>query len=158
MALRIPRQQQNDFTGAKSTAVNNDGESSSTVKSFTRGETADQSNFGFVLASVPVTDSGVSKDEVQLDLAGQNILSLLHKAAGLAEGNSRYAVDIAQKLSDRLCAAENKVAKLANRISELEAEVQLYREKAERSEQWLHRISSEIEQQVGLTEEPDTQR
>ena len=75
-------------------------------------------------------------------------MSLLHKAAGLAEENSPYAVHIAKRLSNQPCVAENRVAELEKRLAELEPEVQLYREKAERSEQWLHRISSEIEQQL----------
>src|SRR5215469_10993519 len=68
----------------------------------------------------------------QLDRAGQSILRLLHKAAGVAEENSRHALDMAQKLSHQLRAAEN-------RISELEAEAAAYRDRAERAEQWLHK-------------------
>jgi hypothetical protein len=63
---------------------------------------------------------------------------LLHKAAGVAEENSRHALDMAQKLSHQLRAAEDRVA-------ELEAEVQLYRDKADRAEQWLHKVYTEIE-------------
>ena len=75
-------------------------------------------------------DSAASNDSSQLDSAGQAILKLLHKAAGVAEANSRHAVETAQKLSRQLRETEN-------RIAELEAENQLYREKAERAEQWL---------------------
>ena len=75
----------------------------------------------------------------QLDKAGQTILGLLHKAAGVAEENSRYALDMAEKLSHQLRAAED-------RIAELEAEVELYRDKADRAEQWLHKIYTEIEE------------
>ena len=35
----------------------------------------------------------------QLEAAGQSIVQLLHKAAGVAEANSRHALDMAQKLS-----------------------------------------------------------
>jgi DNA invertase Pin-like site-specific DNA recombinase len=52
--------------------------------------------------------------------------------------NSRKAVDVAQKLSHQLRAAEQ-------RISELEAEAEAYRQKSERAEQWLHHVYSEIE-------------
>ena len=75
----------------------------------------------------------------QLDKAGQTILTLLHKAAGVAEQNSRHALDMAQKLSHQLRAAED-------RIAELEAEVDLYREKSDRAEQWLHKVYTEIEE------------
>ena len=77
-------------------------------------------------------------DNSQLDKAGQTILQLLSKAADVAEQNSRHAIDTAQKLSHQLRAAEH-------RISELEAEVAAYREQAERAEQWLHRVYTEIE-------------
>ena len=80
----------------------------------------------------------VSDNTDQLDKAGQTILQLLHKAAGVAEDNSRHALQMAQKFSDQLRAAEDRVA-------ELEAEIETYRDRAERAEQWLHRVYSEIE-------------
>jgi hypothetical protein len=81
----------------------------------------------------------VASDSVdQLEHAGQTILKLLHKAAGVAEENSRPALDMAQKLSHQLRAAEG-------RIAELEADVELYRDKADRAEQWLHKVYTEIE-------------
>jgi hypothetical protein len=70
--------------------------------------------------------------------AGETILQLIHRAAGVAEENSRHAVEIAQKLSHQLRASED-------RIAELEAEAATYRERAERAEQWLRRIYSEID-------------
>ena len=74
----------------------------------------------------------------QLDKAGQTILQMLHRAAGVAEENSRHALETAQKLSHQLRASENRVA-------ELEAEVAAYQQRAERAEQWLHRVYTEIE-------------
>jgi hypothetical protein len=47
-------------------------------------------------------------------------------------------VNMAQKLSHQLRAAED-------RIAELEAEVGMYQDKADRAEQWLHRVYTEIE-------------
>ena len=78
------------------------------------------------------TDKGTSSNGGdQLDKAGQSILNLLHKAAGLAE-------NMAQKLSHQLRAAEQ-------RITDLEAEVERHRDRAERAEQWLHKVYTEIE-------------
>ena len=82
--------------------------------------------------------NAVSDDADQLDKAGQSILKLLHKAAGVAEANSQHALEMAQKFSHQLRAAEN-------RIAELEAEVEIYQEKSERAELWLHKIYMEIE-------------
>jgi hypothetical protein len=92
------------------------------------------------------TESG--KAETELNFTGQNILTLLQQATHLAGGNSRYAVEIAQKLSDQLWSAQKSVAELQARVAELEAEVQLYRDKSERAELWLGKISSEIQQRV----------
>jgi hypothetical protein len=50
------------------------------------------------------TDKGNGGD--QLDKAGHSILNLLHQAAGAAEKNSQHALDMAQKLSHQLRAAE----------------------------------------------------
>jgi molecular chaperone GrpE (heat shock protein) len=80
-----------------------------------------------------------TSDVDQLDKAGQTILQLVQKAAGVADENSRHALGMAQKLSAQLQAAED-------RIAELEAEVEAYRSRAERAEQWLHRVYSEIEE------------
>jgi hypothetical protein len=78
-------------------------------------------------------------DEVdQLDKAGHTILQLVQKAAGVAEENSRHALETSRRLSYQLRESED-------RIAELEAEVTRYRERAERAEQWLHRVYTEIE-------------
>ena len=45
----------------------------------------------------------------QLDKAGQTILRLLQKAAGVAEANSHHALEMAQKLSHQLRAAEDRI-------------------------------------------------
>jgi hypothetical protein len=82
--------------------------------------------------------SSANSDADQLDKAGETILQLLHSAAGAAEDNSRQALESAQKLSHQLRAAES-------RISELEAEIESYRDRSERAEQWLHRLYTEIE-------------
>jgi molecular chaperone GrpE (heat shock protein) len=94
-------------------------------------------------------DSAASNDGSQLDTAGQAILKLLHKAAGVAEANSRHGLETVQKLSRQLREAEN-------RIAELEAELRLSRERAERAEEWLTKISTEIEDR--LIDEPEERR
>jgi cell fate (sporulation/competence/biofilm development) regulator YmcA (YheA/YmcA/DUF963 family) len=94
-------------------------------------------------------DGSAPNDGDQLDSAGRAILKLLHEAAGAAEANSRQALETAQKLSSQLQAAED-------RIAELEAQVQQYRERAERAEEWLRKISTEIEDR--LINESDQKR
>jgi hypothetical protein len=86
-------------------------------------------------APVPVS---VRDDADQLDQAGQSILQLLDSAASVAEENSQRTLNMAQKLSYHLHAAED-------RIAELEAEAATYQQRAERAEQWLHRVYAEIE-------------
>jgi uncharacterized protein YlxW (UPF0749 family) len=88
-------------------------------------------------------------DGDQLDSAGQAILTLLHKAAGTAEVNSRQALETGQRLSSELHVAQD-------RIAELEAEVQQYRERADRAEEWLNKISMEIEDR--LISQPEEKR
>jgi hypothetical protein len=79
-------------------------------------------------------------DEAQLDKAGQTILQLLNKTAdgggAKRQARDRYGAEASHKLS----AAEA-------RIAGLEAEVARYREQAERAEQGLHRVHTEIEEQ-----------
>ena len=94
-------------------------------------------------------DGAASKDASQLDSAGQAILKLLHKAADAAEANSRQALETAQRLSSQLHAAQD-------RIAELEAELQLNRDRADRAEGWLSKISTEIEDR--LIKQPEERR
>ena len=91
-----------------------------------------------VVPFAPAFENAAGDRTDQLDRAGQTILNMLQNAANLAEANSQHALDMAQKLSHQLRAAEA-------RIAELEAEGQTYQERAERAEQWLHRVYSEIE-------------
>jgi cell fate (sporulation/competence/biofilm development) regulator YmcA (YheA/YmcA/DUF963 family) len=86
-------------------------------------------------------DGAATSDGDQLESAGQAILKLLHKAAGATEANSRQALATAQRLASQLRTAED-------RIAELEAEVHHYREKSERAEDWLRKISAEIENRL----------
>jgi hypothetical protein len=55
-------------------------------------------------ASAPAND--------QLDTAGQTILQMIDRAAGVAEEHSRHALEMAQKFSNELRAAEDRVAEL----------------------------------------------
>ena len=91
-----------------------------------------------VIPFTPAARSAAPDSVDQVDKAGQTILGLLHRAAGVAEANSQHALEMAQKLSHQLRAAEDRTA-------ELEAEVGMYKEKADRAEQWLHRVYTEIE-------------
>ena len=92
-----------------------------------------------VIPFAPAAKSAVPNGVDQLDTAGRTILNLLHKAAGVAEENSKHALDLAQKLSQQLKAAEN-------RIAELETNVRYYQDRTERAEEWLHKIFTEIEE------------
>ena len=92
-----------------------------------------------VIPFAPTGKQTASGTTDSLDAAGQSILSLLHQAANIAEENSKHALEVAQKLSLQLQSAEN-------RIKELEADVRYFHGRAERAEQWLSQISSEIEQ------------
>src|SRR6516165_2314729 len=86
---------------------------------------------------IPFAATDNSND--QLDEAGHSILNLLQKAAGVAEKNSQQALDMAQKLSHQLRAAEQHIA-------DLEAEAESHRDRVERAEQWLRKIYTEIKE------------
>ena len=90
-------------------------------------------------SAIAFASPATSGNADQLDRAGQTILQLLNKAAGVAEEHSRNALEMAQRLSDKLRAAEN-------RIADLEAEVAASQEQAQRAEQWMHRVYTEIEE------------
>jgi DNA anti-recombination protein RmuC len=105
-----------------------------------RGVAGAQYESESVIQFAPTPAKGTASNKAdELDSAGRSILGLLHKAAGVAEANSQHALDLAQKLSAELRAAED-------RIAQLETDVRYYQERTDRAEQWLHKIFTEIEE------------
>jgi hypothetical protein len=84
----------------------------------------------------PKQQSGNPADE-----AGQAVIAQIRKAAELANENCDRAMALAHKLAMQLRATED-------RITQLEAEVVLFRDRATRAEGWLQTIHSEIEQKL----------
>jgi hypothetical protein len=83
-------------------------------------------------------EKGARGNVDQLDKAGHTILTLLHRAAGVAEQNSKQALEMAETLSQQLRDAEQQIA-------ELQANVRYHEDRADRAEQWLHKIYTEID-------------
>ena len=77
--------------------------------------------------------------DTPLEEVGQAIVAKIQKAAELANEKCDHAMRLAHKLSMELRGAED-------RINQLEAEVQLFRERAARAEGWLQAIHKEIEE------------
>ena len=102
------------------------------------GQIGDDNSESGVIPFARAERTSTSDGANELDKAGQTILKLLHRAAGVADENSKHALETAQKLSHQLRAAED-------RIAELETESATYRERAHRAEQWLHTVYTEIE-------------
>ena len=74
-----------------------------------------------------------------IDRTGQAIVSLLQEAAEKANSDCDRAMELADKLSMQLRAAEE-------RIRELDLEIRHYQDRAQRAEQWMVRIYADIEQ------------
>jgi len=79
--------------------------------------------------------------DAPVEEAGQAIVAKIQRAAELANENCDRAMRLAHKLSMELRAAED-------RMNQLESEVQLFRERAARAEQWLQTIHKEIEEKL----------
>jgi len=73
--------------------------------------------------------------------AGQAIIAKIRKAAELSNETCDRAMALAHKLAMEVRAAED-------RINQLEAEVQLFRDRAARAEGWLQTIYKEIEEKL----------
>ena len=73
--------------------------------------------------------------------AVQAIIAKIQRAADLANENCDRAMKLAHKLSMQLRAAED-------RINQLEAEVELFRDRAVCAERWLQTIQKEIEEKL----------
>jgi chromosome segregation ATPase len=77
----------------------------------------------------------------QLDDAGQVIVAQIRQAADLAKEDCDRAMSLAHKLSMELRAAEDRTQQMAR-------EVEHWRERAARAEQWLRTIQQEIEEKL----------
>ena len=102
--------------------------------------------------SVAMNENGIDTPEQVLNLpsrsyvtpveeAGQAIIAKIQKAADLSNENCDRAMKLAHKLSMQLRAAEE-------RINQLEAEAELFRDRAARAERWLQTIQKEIEEKL----------
>ena len=76
-----------------------------------------------------------------LDDAGKAIVTQIQRAADLASADCDRAMSLAHKLSMELRASED-------RMHQLEVEVELWRGRAARAEQWLRIIQKEIEEKL----------
>src|SRR6266511_1159574 len=79
--------------------------------------------------------------DAQVEEAGQAIVAKIRRASELANETCDRAMKLAHKLSLELRAAED-------RINQLEAEGQLFRDRAARAEGWPQTISTEIEEKL----------
>ena len=77
----------------------------------------------------------------QVEEIGQAIVKKIQSAADLSNENCDRALALAHKLSMQLRTAED-------RINQLEAEVELLRDRAVRAERWLQTIQKEIEERL----------
>jgi len=71
--------------------------------------------------------------------AGQHIVALVQKASDMAKANCQRAMDLANRVSSELRAAEE-------RARAFEEEANYFRDRAARAEEWLVRIESELQQ------------
>jgi chromosome segregation ATPase len=77
----------------------------------------------------------------QLDDAGQAIVAKIRTAADLVKEDCDRAVSLAHKLSMELRAAEDRTQQMAS-------EVEHWRDRAARAEQWLRTIQQEIQEKL----------
>ena len=92
----------------------------------------------------PKENSTASEPDV--DRAGNAILGLVDRAADTAVADLQDARELAEKLADRLRAANDQLGAAQDQINTLEAKVRYYQDRTDRAEKWLHQISSKIEQ------------
>jgi formiminotetrahydrofolate cyclodeaminase len=83
----------------------------------------------------------VHASDSPLDEAGKAIVTQIQRAADLASADCDRAMSLAHKLSMELRASED-------RMYQLQAEVELWRDRAARAAQWLRIIQKEIEEKL----------
>ena len=73
------------------------------------------------------------------DDAGQHVIALVQKASDMAKADCQRAIDVADRISSELRAAEE-------RARAFEQEANYFRDRAARAEEWLARIEGEVQQ------------
>jgi len=92
-----------------------------------------------VVPFAPGSRDAPKEDGKEIDTCGRAIVALLSEAADTARATCEHAMSTAQKLSQKLQAAEDQ-------IKHLDADMRHYRDRATRAEKWLATIQNEIEQ------------
>ena len=80
-----------------------------------------------------------SGSTMMTDDAGDHIVALVQKASDMAKANCQRAMDLANRVSSELRAAEE-------RARAFEEEANYFRDRAARAEEWLARIGNEVQQ------------
>jgi len=88
-----------------------------------------------------VTKEWPNSHGAHVEGVGLAIVTKIHRSAELSNENCDRALTLAHKLSMQLRTAED-------RISQLEAEVEHFRDRAARAERWLQTIQNEIEEKL----------
>ena len=91
-----------------------------------------------LIPSTPPENKALRERADHLDIAGQNILRLLGRAALMTEENSKNTLQEVHQLLRELRIAQD-------RIKELEAHLSHYQHRTEHAERWLYQIAAEIE-------------
>jgi predicted nucleic acid-binding Zn-ribbon protein len=94
---------------------------------------------GLQASVVEFTPKAGRSTSVEADDVGDGIMALLQEAAESARQDCARAMELAHKLTMQLRDAEE-------RAGELEAEVNHFRERAEKAEKWLTIIHTGVEQ------------
>jgi len=89
----------------------------------------------------PGNDSKPRSDNNPTDEAGEVLIAMLHEAARLSNENRRRLANLVDDLSRQMQAAED-------RIVQLEHDLEHFRGRAARAEEWLLVIEKEIEQRL----------
>lgn len=85
---------------------------------------------------VPFAPKGSPVSTMKTDDAGQHVIALVQKASDMAKADCQRAMDLANRVSSELRAAEEKARAF-------EKEANYFRDRAARAEEWLARIESE---------------
>lgn len=106
----------------------------------------DQRTPSEVLAFAPRQNPQDGADPI--DQAGHALVAMLRAAASISTENVERAMTVAHKLSLQLRAAEDRIAQLQGLVTQLQGEVEGFRNRATRAEDWLGLIKQEIKENL----------